>query len=41
MTEATLIYTGKAKQIYSTADPDVLKVVYLDQAIALNGKQKV
>jgi phosphoribosylaminoimidazole-succinocarboxamide synthase len=41
MTEATLIYTGKAKQLYSTADPDVLKVVYLDQATALNGKKKV
>ncbi|MCI2172432.1 phosphoribosylaminoimidazolesuccinocarboxamide synthase [Schleiferilactobacillus perolens] len=41
MTEATLIYTGKAKQLLTTDDPAVLKVVYLDQATALNGKKKV
>lgn len=35
-----LLYTGKAKQMWQTTDPDVLRVVYLDQATALNGKQK-
>lgn len=35
-----LLYTGKAKQMWQTEDPEVLRVVYLDQATALNGKQK-
>lgn len=35
-----LLYTGKAKQMWQTNDPDVLRVVYLDQATALNGKKK-
>lgn len=35
-----LIYTGKAKQMWQTDDPDVLRVVYMDQATALNGKKK-
>lgn len=35
-----LIYTGKAKQMWQTDDPDVLKVVYTNQATALNGKKK-
>lgn len=35
-----LLYTGKAKQMWQTADPDVLRVVYLDQATMLNGKRK-
>lgn len=35
-----LIYTGKAKQMWQTADPNVLKVVYTNQATALNGKKK-
>lgn len=35
-----VIYTGKAKQMWSTDDPEVLRVVYLDQATALNGKKK-
>lgn len=35
-----LLYTGKAKQMWQTDDPDVLRVVYMDQATALNGKQK-
>ncbi|WP_076460537.1 phosphoribosylaminoimidazolesuccinocarboxamide synthase [Limosilactobacillus caccae] len=35
-----LLYTGKAKQMWQTDDPDVLRVVYLDQATAFNGKKK-
>ncbi len=35
-----LLYTGKAKQMWQTADPEVLRVVYMDQATALNGKEK-
>ena len=36
---AKLIYEGKAKQMWSTDDPEVLRVVYMDQATALNGKK--
>ncbi|MFB9770393.1 phosphoribosylaminoimidazolesuccinocarboxamide synthase [Lactiplantibacillus modestisalitolerans] len=36
-----LLYTGKAKEMYTTNDPAVLWVDYLDQATALNGKRKV
>jgi phosphoribosylaminoimidazole-succinocarboxamide synthase len=36
-----LLYTGKAKEMYATNDPEVLWVEYLDQATALNGKRKV
>ncbi|MFD1319342.1 phosphoribosylaminoimidazolesuccinocarboxamide synthase [Loigolactobacillus zhaoyuanensis] len=32
--------TGKAKRLYTTDDPEVLWVEYLDQATALNGKRK-
>lgn len=35
-----MIYQGKAKQLWTTADPAVLRVVYMDQATALNGKKK-
>lgn len=35
-----LLYAGKAKQMWSTDDPDLLRVVYLDQATMLNGKRK-
>ncbi|KRL27927.1 phosphoribosylaminoimidazolesuccinocarboxamide synthase [Limosilactobacillus frumenti DSM 13145] len=35
-----LLYTGKAKQMWQTDDPNVLRVVYMDQATALNGKKK-
>lgn len=37
----TLLYTGKAKEMYTTNDPEILWVEYLDQATALNGKRKV
>ncbi len=36
-----LLYTGKAKAMYATNDPEILWVEYLDQATALNGKRKV
>lgn len=35
-----LLYEGKAKQMWSTEDKNVLRVVYMDQATALNGKKK-
>ena len=33
------IYAGKAKEMWTTEDENVLRVVYLDQATALNGKK--
>jgi len=38
--QESLKYTGKAKTVYTTNDPDILWVHYLDQATALNGKVK-
>lgn len=35
-----LLYQGKAKSVYSTDEEHVLRLVYLDQATALNGKKK-
>jgi phosphoribosylaminoimidazole-succinocarboxamide synthase len=35
----TLLYEGKAKQIYSTDDPEVLLVYFKDDATAFNGKK--
>ncbi len=35
-----LIYAGKAKDIYSTDDENVIKSVYKDQATMLNGARK-
>lgn len=35
-----LLYSGKAKQMWTTDDPDLLRVVYMDQATMLNGKRK-
>ncbi|KHD44471.1 phosphoribosylaminoimidazolesuccinocarboxamide synthase [Streptococcus hongkongensis] len=35
-----LIYTGKAKDIYSTEDKNIIKSVYKDQATMLNGARK-
>lgn len=35
-----LIYTGKAKDIYSTEDDNVIRSVYKDQATMLNGARK-
>ncbi|WP_370447214.1 phosphoribosylaminoimidazolesuccinocarboxamide synthase [Lactobacillus sp. CBA3605] len=41
LVKGALLYTGKAKEMYATNDPDILWVEYLDQATALNGKRKV
>ena len=35
-----LIYTGKAKDIYTTEDENMIKSVYKDQATMLNGARK-
>lgn len=37
---AERLYSGKAKELWTTDDPTIIKVVYLDQATAFNGKQK-
>jgi phosphoribosylaminoimidazole-succinocarboxamide synthase len=34
-----LLYEGKAKQIYATEDPEVLRVYFKDDATAFNGKK--
>ena len=39
--KGALLYTGKAKEMYATNDPEILWVEYLDQATAFNGKKKV
>ena len=36
----TLFYSGKAKDVFTTDDQNVLRMVYKDQATALNGKRK-
>ena len=36
----TLLYEGKAKQIYSTENPDEVMVYYKDDATAFNGEKK-
>ncbi len=35
-----LVYSGKAKNLYSTDNDDELLMVYKDQATSLNGKNK-
>ncbi|MGX7245742.1 phosphoribosylaminoimidazolesuccinocarboxamide synthase [Enterococcus quebecensis] len=40
MGKSNLLYEGKAKRLFETEDPQVLRVVYLDQATALNGVRK-
>lgn len=40
MTEAKLLYTGKAKNVYQAQQEDEVLIVYKDQATALNGKKK-
>lgn len=37
---AKMIYAGKAKQLWTTDDEQLLRVVYTNQATALNGKRK-
>lgn len=36
----TLLYEGKAKQLFQTEDPTILRIIYKDDATALNGKRK-
>lgn len=38
--EKTLLYSGKAKDIFATADEEVIIAQYKDQATALNGLKK-
>ena len=38
--KGALLTTGKAKAVYATDDPNVLWLHSLNQATALNGKQK-
>lgn len=40
MERGRLLYEGKAKRLYGTAEPDVLLVEYKDSATALNGRKK-
>lgn len=40
MEKGSLLYTGKAKEVYATDQADVLWVEYTNQATALNGKRK-
>lgn len=41
MNKKELLYTGKAKKMYATDDPEVVLAEYIDQATALNGAKKV
>ncbi|CAM3915747.1 phosphoribosylaminoimidazolesuccinocarboxamide synthase [Alkalicoccus chagannorensis] len=34
------LYEGKAKQVFETEEPDVLRIVYKDEATAFNGEKK-
>ena len=38
--QKVLLYEGKAKRIYTTADPDLLIAEYKDDATAFNGQKK-
>lgn len=40
MNSSTMLYEGKAKQIYATDDPSVVLVRYKDSATAFNGEKK-
>lgn len=40
MNPGQLLYEGKAKQLFTTEDPQVLRVVYKDSATAFNGEKK-
>ncbi|BBM18054.1 phosphoribosylaminoimidazole-succinocarboxamide synthase [Enterococcus avium] len=40
MEKGTLLYEGKAKQLFQTDDPEIVWVEYLNQATALNGAKK-
>lgn len=38
--ESKCLYEGKAKRIFTTDDPDVLRIAYKDDATAFNGEKK-
>ncbi|MGX7148543.1 phosphoribosylaminoimidazolesuccinocarboxamide synthase [Enterococcus ureasiticus] len=38
--DSILLYEGKAKKLFETDDPQIIRVKYLDQATALNGVRK-
>ena len=40
MNRNTMLYEGKAKKVYETDDPDVLRIEYKDDATAFNGQKK-
>lgn len=40
MEKLELLYEGKAKKVWTTADPDILIVDYKDDATAFNGEKK-
>lgn len=40
MVEQELLYEGKAKRIYSTDNPEIVRVQYKDSATAFNGEKK-
>ena len=40
MEKGQLLYEGKAKRLYATADPQILFVEYKDSATAFNGEKK-
>lgn len=40
MQTGTLLYEGKAKQVYATSDPDIVLMKYKDDATAFNGAKK-
>lgn len=40
MKEEAVLYEGKAKQLFQTDDPQVLRVQYKDSATAFNGEKK-
>lgn len=40
MCRETLLYEGKAKQIFATEDPGVVKIRYKDEATAFNGEKR-
>lgn len=40
MVEQVLLYEGKAKRIYATENPEIVRVEYKDSATAFNGEKK-
>ena len=40
MAKSELLYEGKAKQIYATDNPEIVRIKYKDSATAFNGEKK-